>query len=104
MSCDKCGSGKGFCPVTFGLALGLTCALGVLFWTAWVMWFGVPAMIEGQMYMMKVAETWADAAIFAVWALVKGFVCGFVFAMIYDLILCCKSKCCGKCNCCDTKK
>ncbi len=104
MMCEKCGMGRGFCPVTFGLALGLTCALGVIFWTAWVMMFGVPAMIEGQMYTMKIAETWGDAGIMAVWALVRGFVCGFVFALIYNLICKCKSKCCGKCSCCDNGK
>ncbi|HTM63607.1 MAG TPA: hypothetical protein VL360_03800 [Gammaproteobacteria bacterium] len=104
MMCDKCMSGRGLCPVTLGLSLGITCALGILFWSAWVMWFGVPAMIEGQMYMMKAAENWSDAGIWAVWGLVKGFVFGFVLALIYDMICRCKSKCCGKCSCCDNGK
>lgn len=102
--CEKCNSGgKGFCPVTFGLALGLTCALGVLVCTAWVMWFGMPEMMAGQTS-MHVAESWSQAGIWSVYALLKGFVGGFVFALIYDLICCCKSKCCGKCSCCSSNK
>jgi hypothetical protein len=108
MTCDKCSSGsKGFCPVTLGLAVGLTCALSILFCTAWVMWFGLPAFMDGQMT-MKIADNWSDAGMMAVWALLKGFVGGFVFAMIYNLINCCKSKCCGtkccgQCSCCVKK-
>jgi hypothetical protein len=102
MSCEKCGSGKGFCPVTLGLALGLTCSLGVLVLSAWMMWFGLPSAVESQMG-GAFAYTWGDACMAAVWALLKGFVSGFVFALIYNLICCCKAKCCGKCSCCVKK-
>ncbi len=102
MSCDKCSSGgKGFCPVTLGLALGLTCALGVLICSAWSMWFGMPAFMEGHMT-MRVADNWSDAGMNAVWSFIRSFVAGFFFALIYNLICCCKSKCCGKCSCCAT--
>lgn len=100
MSCEKCGTRKGLCPVTLGLALGITFALCVLFWGVWAMWFGLPAGMEEQMHMM-VAHDWASIVSHSVWALLKGFVGGFVFALIYDLLLCCKSKCCGKCSCCN---
>lgn len=103
MSCDKCGMGKGLCPVTLGLALGLTCALMTLICAAWAIWIGLPAGMEEQMR-MGVAHSWSEAGVRMVYALLKGFTGGFVFALIYDLILCCKSKCCGKCNCCSPKK
>lgn len=102
MGCDKCGVGRGLCPVTLGLALGITCALMVFICSAWAMTFGLPVGMEEQMR-MSVAHTWGEAGIRMVYALLKGFVGGFVFAMIYDLILCCKSKCCGKCSCCTPK-
>jgi hypothetical protein len=102
MMCEKCSNGKGFCPVTFGLALGLTCFIFVIICSAWMLWFGVPHMFQGMEY-MKVAD-WSQAGMFAVCALIKGFLFGFVFALIYDLIKCCKSKCCGKCSCCTPDK
>jgi len=102
MTCDKCSSGgKGLCPMTLGLSLGLTCALGVLFFSAWSIWFGLPTTMASHMT-MPLADNWADAGMNAVWALVRGFLGGFVFAMIYSMICCCKSKCCGKCSCCST--
>ena len=110
-SCEKCNPGKGFCPVTFGLALGLTCALGVLVCAAWMKWFGMPAMmVEGQLLnvvnhtMAMQPITLASTVMMAVCALLKGFVAGFVFALIYDLIRCCKAKCCGQCSCCSTPR
>lgn len=99
MSCGKCGKGHGFCPVTLGLALGLTCALAVIAWSAFVMWFGMPEFLEGHVRMQASSE-WSEAFVRAIWALVKGFLGGFFFALIYDFILCIKSKCCGKCGCC----
>lgn len=100
MVCEKCNMGRGgFCPVTLGLALGLTCALSVLFLSIWAMCCGLPAGMEAQL-MHPVATTWPEAGSRAVWALVKGFAGGFIFALIYDLICCCKAKCCGKCSCC----
>jgi len=99
MGCNSCGKGKGLCPVTLGLALGLTCSLAVIIWSAWVMWFGMPAFMEGHI-MMQASETWSETWVRAIWALGKGFVGGFFFALIYDLLLCCKHKCCGSCDCC----
>ena len=103
MTCDKCGTGRGLCPVTLGLALGLTFALLTFFSALWVMWFGLPAGMETQMH-MAVAHSWSETGMHMVYALLKGFIGGFIFALIYDMILCCKSKCCGKCSCCSTTK
>ena len=101
MMCEKCGGGgKAICPVTLGIALGLTCALSVIVCFAWSHWFGLPADMQNQMY-MHVPQNWSEAGMRAVWALIKGFMGGFLFALIYDLICCMKSKCCGgQCMCC----
>jgi hypothetical protein len=51
MGCDKCGTGssrKGFCPVTLGLALGLTCAISAIFCFVWVSLFGMPEGLDAQ--------------------------------------------------------
>lgn len=89
------------CPFSFGLALGITAALAVLVWTAWVMFYGVPPMMAEHHPMIE--ATWGRGALHAVIMLVKGFVGGFVFAFIYDWILCIGGKCCtktdGKCEC-----
>src|SRR3990167_5487243 len=103
MSCDKCGSGKakGLCPVSLGLALGLTSGLAVLIWSLWVMFYGMPPAMAAAMPEL----TWSGSALHALMAFVKGFVFGFVVAAIYDFcICCCKMKCCKsdcKCACCN---
>lgn len=107
MSCGKCGcgvKGKGLCPVSFGLALGITVGLIVFLWSVWVMYYGVPASMAD--YHMEI-PTWMSSTKNALWALLKGFIFGFVVALIYDLIsCCCKCKCCRRtdvkcgCSCC----
>ena len=106
MSCGKCGcgKGKGLCPISFGLALGITGGLAVLIWSVWIMYHGMsPMMIERHLPM----PTWSSSSMHAVWALLKGFFFGFFLAVFYDLFICCKSMCrkksgpcvCG-CSCC----
>jgi hypothetical protein len=93
----KCGCMK-LCPVSFGLALGLTAAFGFLIWTAWIMYQGMPPMMEGMPL-----PTWSGAGMHAFWMLVKGFIFGFAFALIYDFVACCMAKCCKKStSCCNT--
>lgn len=100
MQCEKCnGGGFCICPFTLGLSLGLTCAILVFLWSAYVLCFGMPEMIEGMTY-MKTAETWGQAGMMSVFSLIKGFIFGFVFALVFNLIKRCKSSCCGKCSCC----
>ena len=94
MMCDKCGGGrKGLCPVSMGLAVGLTFGLAVLVWTAWTMWGG---MTMGTMSHMMPPSDWAEAFTMAGWCLLKGFFFGFFIALFYDIISCCISKCCKK--------
>jgi hypothetical protein len=90
--CGKCGCIR-LCPCSFGLALGLTGALAVLFWSLWVIYAGgSPMMPELPV------PTWKDAAIMSLIVFVKGFVFGFVLIYIYDKIAswCMKKGCCRK--------
>lgn len=95
MSCGKCGSGCGLCPVTLGLGFGLTWAFLVVVWSAWSIWFGIPDALDGNIYLVA-AESWGEAFMKAIWGFVNGFVGAFIFALFYDLIVCFKSKCCSK--------
>lgn len=87
------------CPVSFGLALGLVCFLAVLIWTAWVISYGMPAMMVA---MHVPTPTFSSGFAHALLSLVKGFLFGFFLALFYDLIACCFACCCrrsdGKCE------
>lgn len=93
MTNGKCGCGKKLCPVSLGLAFGLTCGLGVFIWVLWTMYNGAtPAMVELHIPVLGLK----DGAIHALWAFLKGFIGGFFIALFYDLIsCCCKMKCCS---------
>lgn len=86
----KCKSCAPFCPVTFGLALGLTGAVISFVMVVYMMFYGVPAGMEGM-----VDPSMSGALVKAGWMLVKGFVFGFVFACMYNLVCHWKRKCCG---------
>lgn len=104
MLSSKCGKKcKCFCPVSFGLALGLTGALMVLLWSAWVMSNGMPAGMDSHMMM---PSSWGVAFGHSFWVFVKGFVFGFVFAFLYNVISCwCKAmRCHDKGECCDASE
>jgi hypothetical protein len=97
MNCEKC-SKKGLCPVTFGLSLGLTCALfmAVAAWAAMCCGYG-KAMVDLYAPLFYgydasfVGGLWG-----ALWGFIKGFIFGFVLVAFYRLIKCC----CGKsCDC-----
>lgn len=103
--CGGCNSKK-LCPVSFGLALGLTLGLGFFIWTLWIIYYGPSAMMVAN---HMPVPTLGGGAVHAFWALLKGFVFGFFVALFYDLIsCCCKNKfCCKKsdstCGCCASK-
>lgn len=88
---SSCGSkGSCFCPFSFGFALGLTGAIMMLLWTAWVMYSGAPAGMGDHM----VPVSWSVGLMHAFWIFVKGFVFGAVFAYIYNGVSCYfKAKC-----------
>jgi hypothetical protein len=101
MGCGTCNKSSSLCPVSFGVALGLTCGLAVYVWMAWVMWMGMPADVAG--HMVPPANI-ADATMMAGKCFLKGLFFGFFLALFYDLIrCCCKSRCCcsksGSCGC-----
>jgi len=103
----KCGCGsKVLCPVSFGLALGITAGLATFVWVAWAMYYGPTPMMTA--FHVPV-PTWQGGSIHALWALLKGFVFGFFLALFYDLIACCcKMRCCRKsttctCSCCSSQ-
>jgi hypothetical protein len=100
MACGKCGcgtKGKHLCPLSLGLAVGLTAFLAVIVWSIWAMNMGLAPIEIGQM----VVPTWQGTIIQAFWGLIKGFAFGFVVALLYDLFACCFRGACAKrsCNC-----
>jgi len=100
-----CGSSKKLCPVSFGLALGLTLGLGYFLWVLWMIYYGPSAMMVMAHMPMP---TLGQGAVHAGWAFLKGFVFGFFVALFYDFIsCCCKNKmCCKKSDdaCCPGSK
>jgi hypothetical protein len=80
------------CPVSFGLALGLTSGLAMLLWCVWAMFYGVTPMMEA--YHMPVPD-WSMSIKHAALVFVKGFIFGAVLVIFYDFIACCMRKMCG---------
>lgn len=97
----KCKSGSGLCPVSFGLAAGITYALAMLVMALIIIVGWAPA----EMAAVRDNITAWMVIVHMFWALIEGFVFGFVMAGFYDLFLCCRGcKCCkksdgGTCNC-----
>jgi len=94
----KCGNGSGrtLCPVSLGLAVGITATLALILWVAWAMYQG------------EADISWSATALKALAVFVKSFLFGFVVAAIYDCIVSrCKCVCCkckdGSCACCNGK-
>lgn len=97
------GSNK-LCPVSFGLALGITAALAALLMAAWAMYYGVPPEFAA-MHKNVPTITWKLTGWFMLWSFIKGFLFGFVLVLFYDLFACCcRMSCCKSsgCNCCKT--
>lgn len=108
MSCGNGGNTMKLCPFSFGIAMGLTAALASLVWMCWVMYAGqTPMMVQFNIPVSSLYE----GAMKALYMLIKGFVAGFIFAIIYDMVVCCcKGICCRKsgeqCDsdiCCDDR-
>ncbi len=96
--CDKDGSSKKLCPLSFGLAVGIVSFFAVLIWTLWALNYGMPPM----MVAMHLPEpTLAKGFEHALLALLKGFLFGFFVALFYDLLSCCFAHCKSSGKSCD---
>jgi hypothetical protein len=97
MLCPKCdmgGKSKKLCPVSLGLAVGVVGFFCVLIWSLWVMFYGIPPMMET----MRVPPATIQAAlVHGLLVFVKGFLGGFFVALLYNFFVCC-CKACRKCN------
>lgn len=82
----KWGRSK-LCPMSLGLALGLTSALAAFLMASWAIYQGVPPDMLAQ-HPDLVPMTWADAGWLTLWTFIKGLIFGFILALIYDLITC----------------
>src|SRR5579862_6761962 len=95
MGCAKCGkSGGCLCPVSLGIAVGLTCFFAMLIWSLWVMQYGVSS--DMMTHMPTIPKTLSETFILALWGFLKGLLFGFFIALFYDLIIKCKKCCCKK--------
>jgi hypothetical protein len=99
MQCGKCSNCKGFCPITLGLAFGITCGIFMIFYAWAAMWFGWGTAIVDQYSSVYYGfgPTIVGGLIGGLWGLLKGFVFGVIFAILYNLFTHCK-KCCGMCG------
>jgi hypothetical protein len=112
MNCTKCGNCKGVCPFTFGLALGITSGLFMMFyaWAAWLWGWGNAIVDQYSSVYMGYEASLMGGVYGGLWGLLVGFVFGFLLIMFYHLLSCCKKMCCkkgngnGSCGCCGSKE
>ena len=99
MSCEKCGK-KGLCPVTFGLAVGLTFALclAVDAWVAMYWGYGKAMVDHLSTFYYGYDATFIGGLWGALWGFIKGFIIGFLIMFFYHMIKRCCSKSC-QCTC-----
>jgi hypothetical protein len=94
MMCAGGGKKAKICPVSLGIAVGVTKGLYLML-LAWVaMFFGYgTAMVDhiSSVYPSYVAS-FSGGLIGGLWGLICGFVFGFVVAFLYDWCVCCRSK------------
>lgn len=101
------------CPVSLGIAVGLTAMLSM-----WVvtMWGAYVAGESTAAYMQQMMAAMGDTPIWQIYlgVFLKGLFAGFFIALFYDLCRCVGSKMCRKsceqsscscgCSCCGAKK
>lgn len=107
MVCAKCGGGKGrcgLCPITLGLSIGITCFLMVFAWALWIVYHDagvLPAPVPA--FMHEKILTVMEGLKMGGFGFVKGFIFGFLVALIYDVIkkacACCRGKSGESCEC-----
>ncbi len=119
MHCGKCKPCSGLCPLSFGLAWGITFALimAVIAWVGWLTGYGSMLIEQTSNFYSGYDSSFVGGLWGALWAFIEGFVMGFLIALFYDCISKCfaKSACgclksggscgCGpECKCCSSEK
>ncbi|HEX4045051.1 MAG TPA: hypothetical protein VHZ76_05225 [Gammaproteobacteria bacterium] len=90
------------CPVSFGFAWGLVCALFIagFAWIATATGHGKAFVDLYATFYYGYEATFMGGAIGGLWGFLEGFLIGFFVALFYNFIMCCcKSRCC--CQPCD---
>lgn len=94
---SECGVAK-LCPVSFGIAFGVTEALMALIiaYVAWFFGYGVAMVEHFSAVYYGYAPSFVGGLFGALWGFIGGFIFGFVVAYIYDFCVCRGSrKSCG---------
>jgi len=96
---EKYSKGKGLCPISFGLAIGVTCAIFMMLgaWIAAFWGYGTELIDQRALMYHGYTATFVGGLVGGLWGLVKGFIFGALIAFFYNCISACKSKCC-KCD------
>lgn len=91
------------CPVSFGLAAGITYALTMLVMALIIIMDWAPP----EMAAIKPTITTAVVGMHMLWAFIEGFIFGFVMVAFYNLFMSMGRRCCCKkqdgtcgCHCC----
>ena len=93
-SCQNCVPAR-LCPCSFGIAIGITNAIGVFLLGLIAMYWGYGASMVTEIASVYhgYAPTYMGSLWGGLWALVDGFVFGVIVALIYN---CCSRCCCRK--------
>jgi hypothetical protein len=82
------------CPFSFGIALGVTKGLCMMFffWSAYLWGYGLPFVDTLSQLYAGTGPTLFGGLIGFLWGFLIGFIFGAVLAFIYDMCVCCKCK------------
>lgn len=96
--CDSTSSRAKLCPISIGVALGITKGLGffLLGLSAMQYGYGIPLVDMLSSLYPGFAATVVGSFKGAAWGLFDGFICGVIFAWIYNLCVCCCRNCVAK--------
>ena len=71
----------------FGLAIGITWGLAIMFATWWLLYSGSPGAMISKLssFFIGYSYSWGGAVIGFLWAFVYGFIAGIIVAWFYNL-------------------
>ncbi len=99
--CEKCGCKTFLCPVSLGLAVGITSGLGMMLfaWMAAYNGHGMAMMDQYATLYTGYGASFGGGVVGAIWGLMSGFICGAVIGLIYNCVhKMCMSRCESSCN------